>query len=130
MPRSSTFSGDDFDTAYDAFADEARADANEQRVRRGFWRTLKRAAGHVPFVDELVAAYYCALDSRTPTRVRAMLLGALAYFVMPVDIVPDLLMGIGFTDDVTVLLSVLGLVRAHINDDHRAAARRSLEMED
>lgn len=101
-------------------------DRKEARVRRGFWPTLKRAARHVPFLDELVAAYYCALDRRTPMRVRAMLLGALAYFVLPVDAVPDILAGIGFTDDVTVLLGVIGLVRAHIRDEHRAAAKAAL----
>lgn len=105
---------------------EPRA-ADEARVRRGFWSTLKRGARHIPFVDELVAAYFCALDKRTPTRVRAMLIGALAYFVLPLDAVPDMLLGLGFTDDVTVLLSVLGLVRAHITDEHRAAARRALD---
>ncbi len=135
MPRpsaSATYSGDEFDadSAPGGFASEARAEANEKRVRRGFWPTLRRAARHVPFSDELVAAYYCALDRRTPIRVRAMLLGALAYFVLPTDMVPDLLVGIGFTDDVTVLLGVLGVVRAHINEDHRAAARASLERED
>lgn len=119
----------DADTAYGDFGDEARAERDERRVRRGFWPTLKRAAGHIPFADELVAAYYCALDRRTPTRVRVMLLGALAYFVLPVDVVPDILAGIGFTDDVTVLLGMLGLVRAHITDEHREAARRAFEAD-
>jgi len=100
---------------------------DEARVRSGFWRTVRRTAGRIPFVDELVAAYYCALDRRTPTRVRAMMLAALAYFVLPVDAVPDILAGIGFTDDVTVLLGVLGLVRGHIREEHRAAARAALE---
>ena len=135
MPRpsaSATYPGDDFDadTAYGGFAHEGRAESNERRVRRGFWPTLKRAAGHVPFAEELVAAYYCALDRRTPMRVRAMLLGALAYFVMPVDMVPDLLAGIGFTDDVTVLLGVLGVVRAPITEDHRTAARQAFDATD
>lgn len=100
--------------------------AAEERVRRGFWTTLRRAAGRIPFVDELVAAYYCALDKRTPMRVRAMLIAALAYFVLPIDAVPDLLLGIGFTDDLTVLLGVIGLVRAHIREEHRVAARQAL----
>jgi uncharacterized membrane protein YkvA (DUF1232 family) len=119
----------DTDTAYGGFEHEARAERNERKVRRGFWPTLKRAASHIPFAEELVAAYYCALDRRTPFRVRAMLLGALAYFVLPVDVVPDILVGIGFTDDVTVLLGMLGLVRAHITDEHRMAAQRAFESD-
>ena len=71
----------------------------ETKVRAGFWRTLRKAAKVVPFSEELVAGYYCALDPTTPGRVRAILIAALAYFVVPIDIVPDFLAGIGFGDD-------------------------------
>ena len=54
----------------------------ERDVRRDFWTTLKRLAGQVPFVEDLVAAYYCALDPATPMRVRGILLAALAYFIV------------------------------------------------
>lgn len=107
-------------------AEEPRAE-DEAKVRGGFWRTAKRAARHVPFLDEVVAAYYCALDRKTPMRVRAVLFGSLAYFVLPTDTIPDLILGLGFTDDITVLLGALSLVRGHITDDHRAAARAALE---
>jgi uncharacterized membrane protein YkvA (DUF1232 family) len=80
-------------------------------------------------MDEVLAGYYCALDPHTPSRVRGILLGALAYFVLPLDIVPDLLAGIGFTDDLAVLTAALGAVRANITDAHRRAARESLEEE-
>jgi len=56
-----------------------------------------------------------------------MLLGALAYFVLPFDAVPDILAGVGFTDDVTVLLATLAIVRSHITDLHRDKARRALD---
>src|SRR5262245_53110926 len=55
----------------------------ERKVRRDFWAKLKRFAGMVPFVEDLVAAYYCALDPATPMRVRGMLLAAIAYFILP-----------------------------------------------
>jgi uncharacterized membrane protein YkvA (DUF1232 family) len=100
--------------------------ARENRVRKGFWKTFRRALRFIPFSEDLVAGYYCALDPATPPRVRAVLLGALAYFVLPLDAIPDLLAGIGFTDDVTVLVATLALVRAHIRPAHREAARRAL----
>jgi uncharacterized membrane protein YkvA (DUF1232 family) len=102
-------------------------DVREQKVRRGFWKTLRRAAGHIPFADEVVAGYFAATDPQTPGRVRTLLLGALAYFVLPLDMIPDFLAGVGFTDDATVLLATLALVRAHIRPEHREAARRVLE---
>ena len=45
----------------------------ERKVHRDFWTTLKHFAGQVPFTEDLVAAYYCALDPETPMRVRAIL---------------------------------------------------------
>ncbi len=102
---------------------------NEKVVRKGFWRTLKRAARQIPFTHDLVAAYYCALDPTVPLRVRAVLLGALAYFIAPFDLVPDLLVGLGFTDDATVLIGAITMVAAHISPIHRERARQALEGE-
>ncbi len=105
-------------------AEEGRR--REERVRDRFWRTARRAARQVPFMDEVVAAYYAALDTETPARVRGTLLAALAYFVMPVDAVPDILALVGFTDDIAVLTAVLAAIRPHIKESHRLAARRAL----
>ena len=98
----------------------------EHRVRTDFWRTVKRAAASIPFMDEVVAAYYCALDPKTPFRVRGTLLAALAYFVLPLDWIPDFLIGFGFTDDLAVLTAALTAIRSHITPAHRAAARKAL----
>jgi uncharacterized membrane protein YkvA (DUF1232 family) len=98
----------------------------EERVRGQFWRTAKRAARQVPFMEDVVAAYYCALDTRTPTRVRGILLAALAYFVLPTDFIPDFIFGLGFTDDVAVLTAAITALRSHITPAHRAAAREAL----
>jgi uncharacterized membrane protein YkvA (DUF1232 family) len=110
----------------DMGSDEAQAARDEARVRRGFWPKLKRTAARLPFAEELVAAYYCAFDRRTPRRVQAVLLGALAYFVLPFDFVPDMLPLIGFTDDAAVLATAIKVVAAHITPEHRDAARRLL----
>jgi uncharacterized membrane protein YkvA (DUF1232 family) len=99
----------------------------EERVREGMWRTVRRAAGQIPFIDEVVAGYFCALDNRTPARVRGTLFAALAYFVLPFDVLPDFILGLGFTDDLSVLLAALGAIRVHIKPAHRAAARDFLD---
>ena len=101
----------------------------ERSVRRDFFAKLKRFAGKVPFVEDLVAAYYCALDPATPMRVRGMLLAALAYFILPIDIIPDMIAGLGFADDAALLTAVVGLVAVHITPTHRAAAARALDKE-
>jgi uncharacterized membrane protein YkvA (DUF1232 family) len=107
-------------------SDEAKAARDEARVRRDFWPKLRRTAARLPFAEDLVAAYYCAFDRRTPRRVQMILLGALAYFVLPFDFVPDMLPILGFTDDAAVLATALRVVAAHITPEHRDAARRLL----
>jgi uncharacterized membrane protein YkvA (DUF1232 family) len=101
-------------------------DANEGEVREKFWRTAKRAARQVPFMDEVVAAYYCALDKETPFRAKAILLAALGYFILPADTIPDVVLGLGFTDDIAVLTAAITAVRAHMTPAHRLAAKRAL----
>ncbi|HWL05356.1 MAG TPA: YkvA family protein [Xanthobacteraceae bacterium] len=110
----------------DATPDPAAVAADEAVVRRGFWRKLRANAARLPFADDLLAAYYCAFDPATPFRVRGALLGALAYFVMPLDMVPDFVAGLGYTDDAAVLLGTLNLLSTHIRARHRKAARRTL----
>lgn len=100
--------------------------ASEKSVRAGFWRTFRKAAGQIPFAEDLVAAYYCALDPHTPAKSRAVLFGALAYFIMPVDAIPDILAFVGFSDDIAVLTLAIATIRSNLTDAHRIAARRSL----
>jgi uncharacterized membrane protein YkvA (DUF1232 family) len=106
-----------------------RLNDRERKVRRDFWAKLKAVGRHLPFVEDLVAAYYCALDPNTPTRVRAMLLAALAYFILPFDFIPDMLPVIGFADDAALLAATIALVSTHITPAHRAAAARALDKE-
>lgn len=101
----------------------------QSRVKRDFWKVLKHAARQIPFADEVVAAYFCAMDPQSPTRVRVILLGSLAYFVMPMDAIPDFLAVFGFMDDVTVLTTAIATVRGNITDAHRKAARDALAEE-
>ncbi len=101
--------------------------ANEHAVREGFWKKITRSLAAVPFADQAVAAYYCAMDPATPLRVKGILLAALAYFIMPFDLVPDFIAGLGFTDDLTVIATAIGLVRQHITPAHSAAAKEMIE---
>ena len=101
---------------------------NEKTVDDGFWKKMVRVAGKIPFAEEAAAAWYCARDPETPTRVRATLLAALAYFVMPVDFIPDIVAAFGFTDDATVLMAAIGLVSSYMKPRHREAARKALGL--
>jgi uncharacterized membrane protein YkvA (DUF1232 family) len=101
--------------------------SNEQKVRAGFWPKLAKVLAYVPFAEDAVAAYYCAFDRATPLKVKGVVLGALAYFVLPVDAIPDIFLGLGFTDDMAVLLTAISMIRAHLKPEHYDKAREKLE---
>jgi uncharacterized membrane protein YkvA (DUF1232 family) len=94
---------------------------------RRLWTKLRRVLAHLPFAEDLVASWYCAIDRDTPTKVRAVLFGALAYFMLPADAIPDIFAGIGFSDDAAVLAAAIAAVSSHLQPRHRAAARARLE---
>jgi len=108
------------------FEPAERLAQDRDSVRRRFWSKLKRTAAHLPFAEDLLAAYYCAFDLKTPRHVQAALLGAIAYFILPFDFVPDMLPLLGFTDDAAILATAIRTVAAHITPDHREAARAAL----
>ncbi|CAN5475082.1 YkvA family protein [soil metagenome] len=95
-------------------------------IRKQFWAKLKRVAVRLPFAEDLLAAYYCAFDRQTPRHVQAALLGAIAYFVLPFDFIPDMLPVLGFTDDAAILVTALRMVAGHITPEHRDAARAAI----
>ncbi|MBX6425732.1 MAG: DUF1232 domain-containing protein [Variibacter sp.] len=122
--RTASWNGGGFDP--DAARQGAR---DEATVRRGFWRKVRRVAASLPFAEDLLAAYYCAFDYHTPLQVKAALLAALAYFVAPLDFMPDVMPALGFADDAAVLATAIRMVAAHIRPEHRDAAREAIARE-
>ena len=115
-------------TDYSAgFEPADRLAEDRDTLRKRFWLKLKQVAAKLPFLEDLLAAYYCAFDKQTPRHVQAALLGAIAYFILPFDFVPDMLPVLGYTDDAAVLATAIRLVASHITDDHREAARAALK---
>jgi uncharacterized membrane protein YkvA (DUF1232 family) len=98
-----------------------------ERVRESFWIKIKRVAAKIPFAEDLLAAYYCAFDRETPRHVQVTLIGAIAYFVLPFDFVPDMVPLLGFTDDAAVLATAIRMVAGHIKPEHREAAHAALQ---
>jgi len=99
---------------------------NSSRVERGFWPKFKALASRLPFAEDLLAAYYCARDPASPRQVRMTLMAALAYFVVPSDMIPDIFAGLGFTDDAAVLFIALKTVAGYVDEGHRKKARETL----
>lgn len=103
-----------------------RETRDEEGLKRRFWAKLKRVAGRIPFAEDLVAAFFCATDPSTPSRVKLILLGAIAYFVFPADAITDLLPLFGFADDAAVLAAAITQVAGSITEEHKQKARKAL----
>jgi hypothetical protein len=104
-----------------------RAARDEAGVLSDAWAMLRRIGRRLPFAQDALAAYFCAIDPQTDRRVKLTLAGALAYFVMPIDLIPDFLPLVGFTDDAAVIAAALAAVSRSIRPEHRDQARRSLD---
>lgn len=107
--------------------DQQKYARDSAAIDAGFWPKLRRSLARIPFAEEAIAAYYALRDPATPTYVKALLAGALAYFVLPVDLIPDFIFGLGFTDDAAVLFGAIQTVRKHILPSHRDRAKDALE---
>jgi uncharacterized membrane protein YkvA (DUF1232 family) len=108
---------------------DARFEERERDLRTRLLPKLKRVLAHVPFALDLLAAYYTMLDRQTPMRVRVTLAAALAYFVLPFDVVPDFVVGLGYTDDAAILFAAIRMVSGSMQPRHYDAAQRWLDAE-
>lgn len=103
--------------------------ADPREIRTGaFWSKVRATAGRVPFVVDAVAAYFAMRDPHTPWRHKAILAGALAYFVLPIDAIPDFILPMGYADDAAALTAALAAAQMSIRDVHRLRARRALGL--
>lgn len=99
---------------------------NEVRVKRGFWPKIRRTAAKIPFADQVLSVWFAARDPQTPTAAKGLMVGALAYFVLPADAIPDIFAGVGFTDDAAVIAALIATLGANIKRRHREAAEAAL----
>jgi uncharacterized membrane protein YkvA (DUF1232 family) len=103
-----------------------RIKSDEAGWRRKFWRAIKREAASIPFLQDVLTAYYCIFDRHTPLYVKAVLAGAIAYFVLPDHLIPKNLPLIVLADDAAIIAMAMKAVSSHVKPEHREAARRAL----
>ena len=94
-----------------------------------FWQKCKRfarkAGGEI--VEKALWLYYTAEDKDTPKWAKATVFAALAYFVAPVDAMPDPTPVFGFTDDLGVLASAIVAIGMHVTPDIKKKAAEKMK---
>ncbi|GKW48600.1 YkvA family protein [Halomonas sp. NCCP-2165] len=95
----------------------------------GFWNKATKYAKKAgeKTLSPALKLYYSAKDPDTPTWAKTTMYGALGYFISPVDGIPDITPVLGYTDDVGVLAGAIGIVAAHIKDEHAEQAMQTLK---
>jgi uncharacterized membrane protein YkvA (DUF1232 family) len=91
-----------------------------------FWskvgRVLKKAGGKVIYCAILL---YCVLKSPSvPEKYKFMIIGALGYFILPVDLIPDFIPVTGYADDLSALIACYKMVKANVTPEIEAEAKR------
>ena len=93
-----------------------------------FLRFLSKTKGKLHFLPKLLAIFYSIQDKDTPRMVRLVLMGAIGYVILPIDIVPDILPVAGWIDDAAVVAAALKFAAAYIKPEHKEKVRRILPL--
>lgn len=93
-----------------------------------FWKKLKGFAGEagIKLVYNALLLYYMLADEAIDLKSKVTIVAGLGYFILPLDLIPDFIPLMGFTDDLSVLMITLSIVRGGINDTHRLKARSTM----
>jgi len=100
---------------------------NEEKVARGFLPKIRKVAAKIPFAADVLSVWWCARDKDTPAAAKGMMMAALAYFVLPTDVIPDVLPALGMTDDAAVIAAVIAIVGKNLKSRHKEAAQAFLK---
>ncbi|PJZ45865.1 YkvA family protein [Leptospira brenneri] len=97
-----------------------------QFIKNNFWRKIKEVGKKIPFLKDVIAMYYCLLDENTSLTAKASIALALLYFISPLDAIPDIILGLGFTDDAGVIATTLLIIKSQLKPEHYTKANESL----
>ena len=81
----------------------------------GFWSVVAKVSQKV--AKPALTLYYVLMESSTPTRIKTLIIGALGYLILPVDLIPDFIPVVGWTDDLAALLAVIKMVKDYITPE-------------
>ena len=81
-----------------------------------------RVAGR-EVVEKALWLYYAMQEEKAPAWAKASIIGALGYFISPLDAIVDLTPVVGYADDLGVLALAVAAVATYINDDVREKTR-------
>lgn len=106
--------------------EQAKPDAYSED---SFWKKLSRYAliAGEELVFKVLCMYYALVDPDTPKSAKLIIMGALGYFILPLDAIPDFLPGVGYADDLSAIGAAMATVMMHIKEEHKQKADEQLD---
>jgi uncharacterized membrane protein YkvA (DUF1232 family) len=103
-------------------------DYSDQYSEKSLFEKIKKVAkaAGIKVIYYVLIAYYLLKKPEVPKKEKAIIIGALGYFIMPLDLVPDFTAGVGYVDDLGALALALGKVALYIDDDIKQKAKDKL----
>jgi uncharacterized membrane protein YkvA (DUF1232 family) len=104
--------------SYGSYYDESR-----------FWKKVKQVARKLgeTVLSPVLSLYYILRSGRVSIREKAYIIGALGYFILPMDMLPDLIAGLGYTDDIAVILLLLKHLKGNITPEIEAQVETKIK---
>ena len=94
----------------------------------GFWEKVKKYAASAgkEVIEKALWLYYAAQNPETPIWAKTTIYGALGYFILPIDAIPDIVPVVGYSDDLGVLATALATVSMYITDEVKKLAAQKI----
>ena len=91
----------------------------------GFFDKITKYAQKIggTLVLEALELFYVAKKDEVPVKVKATIMGALGYLILPLDLIPDFTPVVGYTDDLTAIAASYAIAKMYVDDDVEAKAR-------
>lgn len=101
----------------------------EHYSEEGLWKKIQQVAKRagVKVIYYVLLLYYALESPNTSSTDKAIIIGALGYFILPIDLVPDFLVGLGYTDDLGALAWALCRVLKNITPEVTMQAQNKLK---
>ncbi|MCG7344027.1 DUF1232 domain-containing protein [Sporosarcina sp. ACRSL] len=97
----------------------------EHYSEKKFWNKVlkyaKKAGVKVTYAALLL--FYTLQKPTTPIKAKSIIIGALGYFILPLDLIPDVAPVVGYVDDLGVIIGALVVVAAHIDNESKQKAK-------
>ncbi|HCX65358.1 MAG TPA: hypothetical protein DHN33_09135 [Eubacteriaceae bacterium] len=98
---------------------------SESKLFEKIFKFAKEAG--IKVVYTVLLLFYAYKKPSTPRWAKNIIIGALGYFIVPFDFIPDIIPGIGYTDDLSALVFALVTVAAYIDEDVKLQAKSKLK---